>query len=115
MKQAFKNNNVKNYIHFDSKFTVNNPITSQGSYPIDNGEILGREVKADDLVSWCTKFDSEEGQTLFSVCLMDVVGYPCKQVGEDAYYEVIIKAPMICLTLIILHSLMVGRETCIKK
>ena len=35
-----------------------------------------------------------------SVCTMDVlVGYPHKQLGAEAYYYVMINAPMICLTL----------------
>ena len=45
---------------------------------------------------------------------MDVVEKPIKQLGAEAYYYVMINAPMTFLTLNRLQSLMVERETNIR-
>ena len=45
---------------------------------------------------------------------MDVVGQPYKQLGAEAHYYVMIKAPMTGLTLNRLQILMAGRETSIQ-
>ena len=44
---------------------------------------------------------------------MDVVEYPHKELGAEAYYDVMINSPMTCFTLNRLQSLMVGCETSI--
>ena len=49
-----------------------------------------------------------------SVCSTDVVGKPNKQLGTETYYYVIINAPMRCLSLNRLQSLMVGHKTSIR-
>ena len=59
-------------------------------------------VKVDDFLPRDSGFDSRESGKLFSVCSLDDVGLPFKQLGVEAFYYVVIIALMTCLTMKIL-------------